>query len=69
MPSHITIAVLLMILTGAAGCMTSNGALHSTTQTTNGGSSSPGGSGGMAATATKANVTRTALHASVRRLT
>jgi hypothetical protein len=47
MRSHITIAVLLMILTGAAGCMTSNGAQHSPAQTTNGGSSSPGGTGGM----------------------
>ena len=47
MRSHITIAVLLMILTGAAGCMTSHGAQHSPAQTTNGGSSSPGGAGGM----------------------
>ncbi len=48
MRSHITIAVLLMILTGVAGCMTSHGAQHSQPQTTtNGGSSSPGGSGGM----------------------
>jgi len=49
MRSHITIAVLLIILTGTAGCMTSNGAKqHSPAQTTNGGNSSPGGgTGGM----------------------
>ena len=47
MRCHITIAVLLMILSGASGCMTSNGAQHSPAQTTNGGGSSTGGSGGM----------------------
>jgi len=47
MRSHITIAVLLMILTGAAGCMTSHGAQHYSAQTTNGGGNSPGGTGGM----------------------
>ena len=47
MRSHITIAVLLMILTGAAGCMTSKGAQHYSAQTTNGGGNSAGGTGGM----------------------
>ncbi|MBZ9654666.1 hypothetical protein [Phyllobacterium lublinensis] len=46
MRSHITIAVLLVTLIGAAGCATSHGAQHSPAQTTNGGSSSPGGTGG-----------------------
>ncbi len=47
MRSHITIAVLLLILTGVAGCMTSsNGTQHSSTQTSNGGSSSSGSTGG-----------------------
>lgn len=46
MRSHIKIAVLLIILTGAAGCMTSHGAQHYSAQTTNGGGNSPGGTSG-----------------------